>query len=259
MALLARAARGRGAPLPPVAPADEVAQCRLGDACLRRCASSRPDDGAVRLAGPERLGLLERLLPSPRSLRARPIPPVGCGRPSRARGAPARRRPPGLRAQPGALSGLRAREASLRPRVGRRRGRRGGRGRLARRARDRHRRRRGASQGRARPCRRRSARSEPPAGPATTSRPAPTSTAMLYDRAVLEGMHPRLLGVRQLVDEGAVRPTTTRGRERDERRGRVPRPLRGRRHALHVRVVREAPGERGPCSTSSRPSTRAGS
>ena len=26
-----------------------------------------------------------------------------------------------------------------------------------------------------------------------------------YDRAVLEGMHPRLLGARQLVDEGAVR------------------------------------------------------
>ena len=61
-----------------------------------------------------------------------------------------------------------------------------------------------------------------------------------YDRAALEKMHPRLLGARELVEQGAVRldddgGATVRSGDADYRRAR-----RGRGRALHVRVVREA-------------------
>ena len=74
--------RRRGAPLPPEPAADDARAAspgrRLRAAALRL--TTRPDDGAVCIAGPERLRLLEKLLPFAQSLRVYGPPPTSTAR-----------------------------------------------------------------------------------------------------------------------------------------------------------------------------------
>ena len=202
--------RGGGASLPP-----ELARTRSRGVAWATPAggtlrlTTQPDDAAVCIAGPERLRLLEKLLPFARSLRVYGPPPT----------APRVAEPSawelvlnggrvvfvlspelfrGFSGEGGVLSELAAADED---------GRRGGRRDAPRRAGDRLRRsRRDVAASTGRRSRRRSARSARRAVSATTCRAGSFFHRELpYDRAVLDSMHPRLLGARELVDAGAVR------------------------------------------------------
>ena len=247
-----RADGDRGAALPAEPAADEVARGRVGDAGGRGAPAllARRRRRAVCLAGPERLRLLEKLLPFAKALRAYgPLPAARPRRGAERLGARARRRAGRVRLSPGALPRLLGRGRRPRRPRGRRRGRR--------------------RRGRRRPPRR-ARRSTSARLPTTGARAAGVQTALgalgaagrvgydlapsaffhrelPYDRAVLEKMHPRLLGARKLVEQGAVRLDGRRRRIVAQRRRRVPRPLRGRRRRCTCAWFAKHRGERGPC------------
>ena len=252
--VLTRAARDRGAPLPPVAPADEVAQCRLGDA-RRTVAAPLPAPTTAPSASRTGAPPARAAPPFARSLRAYGPIPGGMRSAEPSAGSllldgarlvfalsPSLF---GASGEGGVLSDLASADEGVVEAVAD--GLHGEPATTPAPSR--------ASRWRARPCRRRSGRSELPAGSATTSRPAPTSTASCTTARCSRGCTRGCSRARQLVDEGAVARRRLRGRERDERRGRVPR--RGRRRTARARYARHR-ASAGRASTSSRPSTRAG-
>ena len=247
--VLQRAARSRGPALPSEPAAHEIAVGGVGDSGRAGCASSRRDDAAVCLAGPERLRLLEKLLPFTRVLR------VYGPAPTRDRAA-----------EPGAweleLDGARL-VFGLSPELFR--GFSGEGGVLADLA--------GADEtvveevaetlhGEPRDrCRRGFARRGDRAlgrttalgalGAAGRSRLRPRAERVLPPRVTVRPRRTREDAPRascaRAVRAGCSAAGRRRERGRAKRRRRVPRPRRAGLHALHVCLVREAPRERGPC------------
>ena len=249
----------RSSPALPAEPAaDEVARGRMGDAAGRGLRlASRPTDAAACLAGPERLRLLEKLLPFARSLRIYgPLPRAGEVEPSAWGSSWTARR--SCSRSPRAFEASRARVAcwpTSPPPTTRSSSRSPIRSTASRRS--------AQARCRAPPAssdptsRRRSVRSEPRA-----RRVRPRAERVLppglgrHDRATLEGMHPRLLGARELVETGlcACRRTeaaSSRAVTRSTSFGSRTASCAARAwYAKHR-------GERGPCKPCSRCSTRA--